>query len=463
MKCSKLLKANFVLAFVLVLLLCTEQTAFAETIGSWTKKASMLTPRESFQTQTVNGKIYAMGGKNGGLNYLSSVEEYDPATNRWTAKAPMSASKSESELVAVGGKIYAFGGFVKGADQNEINPLHYSSAVEEYDPVLNTWTAKAPMSTPKFYFQTEVIDGKIYVMGGNDKDSLDTVEEYDPASDTWTTKQSMSSPRAFFNTEVINGKIYAIGGNDSQGRITTVEAYDPQSDTWTEKAAMPTERYSFKTEAVGGKIYVIGGQSYTGSFMAPIEEYDAVSNTWVEKAAMPTERFGFETEVTGGKIYALGGWNGIVKSSAVEAYDPITNTWKTKAPMTATRESFQTEVIDGKIYALGGYDNGYGSSSLEVYDSNQITPATVATNIKGVKLDTGAQLTVKAGKTYQFKLTAATKPTFICGNHSVFKIVAYSSKGNNYYFKVKAVGKAGQAAGFYVNGSRIPSTVGTIR
>ena len=85
-----------------------------------------------------------------------------------------------------------------------------------------------------------------------------------------------------------------------------------------------------------------------------------------------------------------------------------------------------------------------------------------SSSIKNYKIDTGAKLTVKAGKTYQFKITASSKPTFSCGSGSVFKVTYTGFKGHDYFFKATAVGKAGQATGFYVNGEKMPCTVGTV-
>lgn len=81
---------------------------------------------------------------------------------------------------------------------------------------------------------------------------------------------------------------------------------------------------------------------------------------------------------------------------------------------------------------------------------------------KNYKIDTGAKLTVKSGKTYQFKITASSKPTFACGSGSVFKVTYTGSKEHDYFFKATAVGKAGQATGFYVNGEKVPCTVATV-
>ena len=85
-----------------------------------------------------------------------------------------------------------------------------------------------------------------------------------------------------------------------------------------------------------------------------------------------------------------------------------------------------------------------------------------ASAVSPLKVDTGKYLNVKAGKTYQFKVTATKKPTFASGNSSVFKVVENGSKGNDYFFKVTAVGKVGQGVGFYVNGEKSPRTIGTI-
>ena len=88
--------------------------------------------------------------------------------------------------------------------------------------------------------------------------------------------------------------------------------------------------------------------------------------------------------------------------------------------------------------------------------------ATIGSNPNYVTLDTGKQLTVKSGKTYQFKATASKKPSFVSGNSSAFRVTFAGTKGSDYFFKVTAVGKAGSSAGFYINGEKAPRTIGTV-
>ena len=112
-----------------------------------------------------------------------------------------------------------------------------------------------------------------------------------------------------------------------------------------------------------------------------------------------------------------------------------------------------------KLKAIGAPGDKAG---IYVNNGQRLLIATVGSNPNYAKLDTGKQLTVKAGKTYQFKVTALKKPTFSCGTRSTFHVTYAGSKGNDYFFKVTATGKVGDKAGFYVNGEKAPRTIGTV-
>ena len=70
-------------------------------------------------------------------------------------------------------------------------------------------------------------------MGGNGhfiEGASRAVEVYDPANNTWDTKASMPHPRVLFEANVVNGKIYVMGGKTDGGQYSTVtlnEVYDP--------------------------------------------------------------------------------------------------------------------------------------------------------------------------------------------------------------------------------------------
>lgn len=137
--------------------------------------------------------------------------------------------------------------------------------------------------------------------------------------------------------------------------------------------------------------------------------------------------------------------------------------------------------IDGDESYISGLNNGDGTATLTAHqyssDFSVLNKATVTavvvdefdidleeygaatcvvTVIPEIKStytsDTTGNVNVKAGDTYQFKITSldGKVPTFGIGSPS-FKLVASSNTGNDYYFKVQAVGNIGDACGIYIN------------
>jgi len=244
--------------------------------------------------------------------------------------------------------------------------MSFSSTVLAQSP----WTIKNALPTARYDLSAAVVNGKIYVMGGQatgvgeGAPASPKVEEYDPMTDSWdTTKASMPTARNSFSSSTANSKIYVFGGQTHAvtTSISSVEEYDPQTDTWDSiKTAMPDSRVASSASVIGGKIYVIGGWNYVGPNITPYRNvwvYDPLTDAWDDSTRMdmPTPRAYLSTSVFDGKIYAFGGGNATTTAlSTVEAYDPVTNTWATKASMPAGRSYLMTDTLDGLMYVFGG-------------------------------------------------------------------------------------------------------------
>ncbi len=265
---------------------------------------------------------------------------------KWTKKADMLNARRSSAVGVVDGKIYVIGG--QGSDGRNV------AHVEVYDPVKDTWSKKSNMPTPRYCLFAGVVNGEIYAIGGGSR----KVEVYNPAMDEWTKKADMPTARSCSTVGVVDGKIYVIGGTMAVGApwpgISTVEEYNPVTNTWAKKADMPTPRLDLGGSVVDGKIYAIGGTSRNLVPVSIVEVYDPANDTWTEKKSMPTARGWLSTTVVNGKIYAIGGGGLANPLPTVEVYDPATDTWTKEADMPTARGCLSTCAVGGKIYAIGG-------------------------------------------------------------------------------------------------------------
>ena len=88
--------------------------------------------------------VYTVGGHTndyeGLLSYLTSVERYDPATNAWETMAPMPTARRSFGVAVLDGKLYVVGGEMPW-------DARLLKVVERFDPATNTWEELAPMAT----------------------------------------------------------------------------------------------------------------------------------------------------------------------------------------------------------------------------------------------------------------------------------------------------------------------------
>jgi hypothetical protein len=228
-----------------------------------------------------------------------------------------------------------------------------------------TWNTKASMPTSRsFLFRGHaVLNQEIYVMGGWGDFILDQVEVYNVSQNTWRTVTPLPSPRVDGTVQVVNNRIYIIGGNShgGGGAVATVWEYSPALDNYVSKMSMPTGRRSLASARVADKIYTISGVDTSNQISTAVEVYDPSSNTWTAKTPHPLPRQSLTAEAVNGKVYTFGGND---ESDKVHEYDPITNAWTPKSPMPVYVSSPNSVVVDGKIYVVGG-DN---SKTVLMYD-----------------------------------------------------------------------------------------------
>ena len=137
---------------------------------------------------------------------------------------------------------------------------------------------------------------------------IDNAWVYDPATDSWRNLAPMPIKRGSAAANIVNGKVYVMGGaTTAEGskdvaisnattanNLTRNDVYDIASNTWSSGAPMALARNHMFSGTVNGKIYIIGGR-IAHAFVAAsqntdvVEQYDPATNTWgAQMAKMPT-------------------------------------------------------------------------------------------------------------------------------------------------------------------------------
>ena len=110
-----------------------------------------------------------------------------------------------------------------------------------------------------------------------------------------------------------------------------------------------------------------------------------------------------------------------------------------------------------KFSAVGKPGDGCG-----FYLDSGKRPVAIASILANVpRSDTTGNFTVTQGKTYTFKITSSSEPSFAAGSKS-FQYVSTKQSGSNYFIKFSAVGKPGDGCGFYLDSGKRPVAIAKI-
>ena len=251
-----------------------------------------------------------------------------PKTGYWAAAPSLSFARTALVAVALNGKIYVMSG------QDNLGVMLTSGEV--YDPLTEVWNGITPMPDARLFPSAVALSEKIYVMGGRSSmNFLNSVVVYDPLADAWDTA---TTPMPFagwrMGAAALTGKIYVTGGYDGRyGTHSFNAVYDPLAKTWdTLITDLLVPRSAHGAVALNNKIYVLGGvgSGGEGDFLKSCEVYDPLTNKWRGIAPMPDARAYLGAAALNGKIYVLGGI-GDVASNSGAVYDPGTDSWSATA------------------------------------------------------------------------------------------------------------------------------------
>lgn len=265
----------------------------------------------------------------------------------------MSIPRANHVSESVNGKLYVLGGVTASG------PV-LTASVEEYDPNADSWSFRTSMSSGRQGMGSAVFNNKIYLFGGFDNSSTDlsTVEEYDPANNTWSTKSNLPTAFGYVSAATVGALIYVFPRSQSgSGLSARVYAYDPSNDSWSGPLANLTSYLNVGRDlaVVGSSIYFLGRD--------PILIYDTQNDAWskVDGDYGITGNGGKGTAVFNNSIYVFDELNNWQTGLSVYTIGSTIPRQSAYSPFVRTTSA--TSTLGNGAYITGGceYDSSISS------------------------------------------------------------------------------------------------------
>jgi N-acetylneuraminic acid mutarotase len=229
---------------------------------SWSLTTPLPQPINHAVAAAANGRVYVIGGQTSSgtpEGFVDTVYAYDPADGTWTPRAAMPTQRSAAAATVIGSRIYVAGG----------RPPH-GNDFAVYDAATDTWQALPPLPTDRNHLAVGAIGGRVYVAGGRfgagfTSPATDALEVFDPATSTWTALAPMPSPRGGVNGIAVGDCFYVWGGEFATGVHADNDVYHAPTNTWRRLAPLPTPVHGVTGAAhLAGLAYAPGGGTSQG-------------------------------------------------------------------------------------------------------------------------------------------------------------------------------------------------------
>ncbi|XP_063353652.2 kelch-like protein 9 [Pelmatolapia mariae] len=264
------------------LVVSRELRLYDEKTGHWRALKPMEVPRYQHGVALLGGFLFIVGGQSTydtkGKTAIDSAYRYDPRFDKWLQIASLNEKRTFFHLSALNGKLFAVGG------RNASGEI---DTVECYNLKKNEWTFVNSMVEPHYGHAGTVHEGLMYISGGITRDTFQKeLWCYDPVADTWSRRADMTELRGLHCMCTVEDRLYVMGGNHFRGcsdydDVLGCEYYSPDTDQWTVVSPMPRGQSDVGVTVFNGQIYVVGGYSWNSRCMVDIvQRYDPDKDVW---------------------------------------------------------------------------------------------------------------------------------------------------------------------------------------
>lgn len=303
----------------------------------------------------------------------------------WASALALSASRAYfgGRLPFLDGKLWAVGGLTSGSVEGS---YARSNACTAYDPVSNTWTAKANLPVYMGGHGVAASEDYLYVIYGvydtvssSTAGSFNTssVYRYDPVANSWATQsldfpivgrtrgQAAFSKPAAYSAFAPDGMIIYVAGYGGGNVYLLLKILSTglqymgggfQTYTSVNDILIDTDQH--------GVLYIAGGVGSTQHWKVDFE----VSHDMVAIAPLPVSGVNMQpgTYTCAGPLnYLQGGGASDTTRRALYAYDPVSDTWtaKTSSSVSFAAASAGYHPDTRAVYVAGGFSSGSTSAT----------------------------------------------------------------------------------------------------
>ena len=247
----------------------------------WQEGAPLPKPLGYGATATLPGGVMLIGGSNAeGAVADCYLISWDGSALSCKALAPLPVTLTGHAATVMGGEVYVQGGSLAPGEQDA------ESRMWIYDPESDSWSEGPAMPTRgRFLQQMATVGDTVYVLGGIGlKDGEDGRKVRDMLTDAWAyTVAGGWAPLADLPhfcaagptpAPVIDGRIYLLGGDDATVKGFTPQnhpgfhnftlCYCPCCDKWAESGEMAVARAVLPCAEWNGLAVIVNGEQRPG-------------------------------------------------------------------------------------------------------------------------------------------------------------------------------------------------------
>jgi N-acetylneuraminic acid mutarotase len=186
------------------------RSAFVFVKGSWQRLPRMPGPRAAAGAAVVDGVLYVVGGV--GPNGLATrAFAFNTARNRWSiVRGP--TPREHLGVTALQGRVYAVAGRTGGLDSN-------LSLVESFNPGTRQWRRLARgVPEPRGGTGAAAVNSRLVSVGGEAVNgTIASVYAFNLSTRRWNRLPDLPTPRHGLGVIGFQGRVYAIAGGEQPG------------------------------------------------------------------------------------------------------------------------------------------------------------------------------------------------------------------------------------------------------